>query len=388
MSQEEYDEVKLIFTLDNQEENVIKCHIKEKLINMFDLYCQIKRLKLDSVFLFYDNKCIENYNETLDNLLNKSNKLVKEAKFLVINKSNSKNVEYNNKNDFNKNNNNIDYSNKSLNMQDKKENKNNIAPPLEIQMIIISESNQEIKSLFSCEICENPINNGDILLCKNCFRNKIINESYYSYLSSLNKQRPPEDIIFANVNVTNNKGEKINFTLDKAIIEYNKLFPGLNFDRKNIILELKKKICIYCTKELKNNQFIELPCKCRICTIEHLNNYISFYKSYEISFTCRCKVTYNSYMMFQLGILKQLNNNNLIMIRNYFQKTLNTCCCICAKSSNIAGKSNTIICLEDQENNIFLHQLVHFFCGNCCRKFQNSEFNCHICHMKHFWNSN
>ena len=243
MSEEEYNEVKLIFILDNQEENVIKCHIKEKLINMFDLYCQIKHLKLDSVFLFYDNKCIENYNETLDNLLNKSNKSVKEAKFLVINKSKAKNAGYSNINDFNKDNKNIDNSNKLLsknnnnrqfknvnhnsriddyfntniiNMQDKKENKNYMAAPLEIQMITPSENNQEINSQFSCEICEDPINNADILLCKNCFKNKIINESYLSYLSSLSTKRPPEDVIFANLNVTNNKGEKINFNLDKA----------------------------------------------------------------------------------------------------------------------------------------------------------------------------
>ena len=170
--------------------------------------------------------------------------------------------------------------------------------------------------------------------------------------------------------------------------EYNKLFPGVNLDRKSIVLELKKKICVCCADEIKNNSFIELPCRCRICSVEHLNNYLSFYKNYEMPFTCKCKINYYPDMMFQLGIIKLLNNSNLTMIRNYFQKRLNSCCCICAKSSNIAGKSNTIICLENQENNIFLHQLVHFFCGNCCRKFQNSEFNCHICHMKHFWNSN
>ena len=93
-------------------------------------------------------------------------------------------------------------------------------------------------------------------------------------------------------------------------------------------------------------------------------------------------------MMFELALIKQLNKNNFIIIKYYFQKKLNSCCCICAKSTNIIGRSNQIVCLENPENNNFLRQIVHLFCDNCCRKFQNSEFTCHICHMKHFWNSN
>ena len=112
------------------------------------------------------------------------------------------------------------------------------------------------------------------------------------------------------------------------------------------------------------------------------------YKNYALSFKCKCKITYNTEMMFKLGLLKYLNNNNHNKIKYYFSKILNSCCCICSKSSNLAGRSNTIVCLENPENNNFLHQIIHIFCDNCCRKFQNSEFNCQICHMKHFWNSN
>ena len=320
------------------------------------------------------------------------NTKVIESKHLNNNNNNNNNIIYN----MNNNTNNFSNSNNNY-IQSQRNNTNNI-PSQKVQEIGLktpgnepaksSNNNTAPKLSFICTNCKNPINNQNIPLCQNCFKNEIINECYFSYLSVLSQTRPPEEAIFANINLMDIKKQKINLRLDNAINEYNKLFPGLNLDRKNIVLELKKKICIYCTNEVKNNSFIELPCKCRICNIEHLNYYLSFYKNYVISFTCRCKVTYNSNMMFHLGTIKLLNNNNLIMIRNYFQKRLNSCCCICAKSSNIAGKSNTIICLEDQENNIFLHQLVHFFCGNCCRKFQNSEFNCHICHMKHFWNSN
>ena len=319
---------------------------------------------------------------------------------IKVSESNHSNNNNNSNNNiiYNMNNNTNNFSNANNNyIQSQKNNTNNIPPKKVPEIGLKTPGNESAKSSNNntvpklsliCTNCKNPINNQNIPLCKNCFKNEIINESYFSYLSVLNQKRPPEEAIFANINLMNIKKQKINLNLDNAINEYNKLFPGVNLDRKSIVLELKKKICIYCTNEIKNNSFIELPCKCRICSVEHLNNYLSFYKKYEMPFTCRCKINYYPNMMFQLGIIKLLNNSNLTMIRNYFQKRLNSCCCICAKSSNIAGKSNTIICLENQENNIFLHQLVHFFCGNCCRKFQNSEFNCHICHMKHFWNSN
>ena len=244
------------------------------------------------------------------------------------------------------------------------------------------------KQNYICIKCKVPINNGNIPLCKNCFKNEIINECYFSYLSVINQKRAPEETIFANINLVNIKSEKVILNLDNALIIFNNLFPGSNFGRRSIVFELKKKICIYCSNEVNNDSFIELPCKCRICSKEHLNNYFTLYNNYTISFTCRCKMTYNTDMMFKLGLNKQLNEKNHILIRNYFQRKLNFCCCICSKSTNLVGRSNTIVCLENPENNSFIREIVHIFCDNCCRKFQNSEFNCQICHMKHFWNSN
>ena len=317
-----------------------------------------------------------------------------ESKNLPNNNSNNiiNNINNNSNNFPNPNNNNI--------KQNQKNNINNNMPPKKVEEIgLKTPGNEPLRSPnnninannkpnYICIKCKNPINNAIIPLCKNCFKNEIINECYFSYLSVLNQPKRPEEAIFANLNLINIKNEKINLNLDNALIRYNNLFPGLNFDRNSIVLELKKKICIYCTNEVKNNVFIELPCKCRICSVEHLNNYFSFYKDYLKPFTCRCKTTYNANMMFELALIKQLNKNNFIIIKYYFQKKLNSCCCICAKSTKLIGRSNQIVCLENPENYNFLRQIVHLFCDNCCRKFQNSEFTCHICHMKHFWNSN
>ena len=317
MSEDKYEEIKLIFNLESQEENVIKCHINEKLINMFDLYCQIKNLKIDSVFLLYNGIVIENYNVTLDKLLDSASKSVGEAKILVIEKSkslisnnskmndscndkknidisnkiisNNKNQQFENVNsnniiyNMNNNSNNFPHSNNNNINQNQKNNIDNNMPPKKVGEIgLKSPGNEPLRSTnnnannkpnFICIKCKNPINNAIIPLCKNCFKNEIITECYFSYLSVLNQPKRPEEAIFANLNLINIKNEKINLNLDNALIRYNNLFRGLNFDRKNIVLELKKKICIYCTNEVKNNAFIELPCKCRICSVEHLNNY-------------------------------------------------------------------------------------------------------------------
>ena len=89
MSEEEYNEIKLLFILDNQEENVIKCHIKDRLINMLEVYCQIKNIKIDSIYILYNGECIHNYNITLDKLANKDSKQVGQMILLVNHKPNS-----------------------------------------------------------------------------------------------------------------------------------------------------------------------------------------------------------------------------------------------------------------------------------------------------------
>ena len=92
-------------------------------------------------------------------------------------------------------------------------------------------------------------------------------------------------------------------------------------------------------------------------------------------------------MMMELIHLRGLNRDIQARIKYFFQKKLDSCCCICGKSSNIVGQSNTLISLENSYYNNFIHSLLHNFCRNCI-KYQNTEFFCQICQIKHFWNSN
>ena len=89
MKKEESDYIKLTFILDNQQKTVIKCHIKEKLLYMFEVFCKIEKINLDSVFLLYNGNNITNLDLTIDELANKISKRDNEVKILVCHRRNS-----------------------------------------------------------------------------------------------------------------------------------------------------------------------------------------------------------------------------------------------------------------------------------------------------------
>ena len=66
------EEITLNF-LYNQEKETIHCHIKEKIENMFEVFCKIKQIDLNSVYFLYDDKQIENKEQTFEQLGKKTN---------------------------------------------------------------------------------------------------------------------------------------------------------------------------------------------------------------------------------------------------------------------------------------------------------------------------
>ena len=239
-----------------------------------------------------------------------------------------------------------------------------------------------------CKNCKKPMKYINITLCQNCFKAEIINEAYSCYIKIIQVQENALKSIYANICLTNLKNEKINLNLDNALSLYNKNYPNEDLNKEKIILELKKRVCIGCFEDIQNKKdTVELPCKCRVCRI-HLNEYFSYYINSLAEFECSCRIKYNRNLMFKLGSIKGLSTANMIKFRNYFQYKLNKCCCICAKSSNMQCQTNQMINLNDNDSSFFLQNLIHTFCGDCWRKYRNTEFNCQICQMKHFWNSN
>ena len=129
----------------------------------------------------------------------------------------------------------------------------------EIKISNYSKNNNNMEKItqYFCSKCKNPTNGTGVAFCKNCFINEIINECYSSFIQSFDQQDIPEKLINGNITIINFKNEKFNLNLDPALVVYNKNFPGENLNRKTIIFELKKRICIACRNDLHNKNFIE-----------------------------------------------------------------------------------------------------------------------------------
>ena len=250
----------------------------------------------------------------------------------------------------------------------------------------LKEPNKNNSNQSICKNCKSPLDNTYLPLCQNCFKNEILNEAYSSYLEYLND--PKVDFINAYFTITNSKNEKKPLTLDDALALYNYIFPNQKFGRKQIILELKKRLCIACLNDMKASifSFYELPCKCRICCLTHLNKYLSFFNDYKRGFYCRCKTYYAKHMMRELILIEGLNKDIYERIKLYFQMKLDSICCICIKTKDIRDYSHSLISRDKPEYNQFLQSLKHYLCNNCFAVNKNKKFFCQICQMNHFLN--
>ena len=114
------------------------------------------------------------------------------------------------------------------------------------------------------------------------------------------------DSINAYITINDFNNEKKTLDLNNTLILYNQYFPGKKFDRKEMILELKKRLCIACLNDIKDSSFCELPCKCNICSLTHLNNYFNFFQDFKRGFYCRCQKYYDRHMMMELILIKGL----------------------------------------------------------------------------------
>ena len=252
-------------------------------------------------------------------------------------------------------------------------------------LIELNKNNSNNSNQSKCINCKNPLNKTNLSLCKYCFKNEILNEVYSSYLDYLNTPNKKEDSINANITINDFNNEKKTLDLNNALILYNKYFPDKKFEKKEMILELKKKLCIACLNDIKTSSFCELPCKCNICCLTHLNDYLSFFRDFKGGFYCRCKKYYDNRMMRELILIKGLNKDIYERIKLYFQKKLDSICCICIKTEVIRDNSKSLISRDKPEYNQFLHSLKHYFCDNCLAVDKNKEFFCQICQMNHFY---
>ena len=247
-----------------------------------------------------------------------------------------------------------------------------------------------------CLYCKEKIVNKNIDICKKCFKSKIIDELYSSYLECLEKEKDPMKLV-GNILFKMKKNENPNtLTLNEALAIYNKSYNDDKLDRETIINEVKKKVCILCWEDLKG-EGIKLPCNCYLCNREDLNKYLRGLKQSDLNkaFYCNCSKQYNREMLYDLAVLT--NEFNLRVIREfvkYFNTLLSPVCCVCAKTDNILYYTNDLFSSNDENEKYnseryFLRNLRHQLCGECYEKIMNTKtIDCKICKKMHYFNNN
>ena len=155
------------------------------------------------------------------------------------------------------------------------------------------EKDKNNKSYTICKNCNTEIKINELNpLCKNCFKNVLI-QGYYD---SIQYEKDPITNIYLSLN---GKG----YNLEEIINLYNKSYEGRKLVYQEVLKNIKDKKCILC--HVKNT--ILLPCKCcYFC--EHLNSYFNKFEL-KNAFICPSKIKYSRKKMLKLGILIQILNN-------------------------------------------------------------------------------
>ena len=227
------------------------------------------------------------------------------------------------------------------------------------------------KSYTICKNCNTEIKINELNpLCKNCFKNVLI-QGYYD---SIQYEKDPITNIYLSLN---GKG----YNLEEIINLYNKSYEGRKLVYQEVLKNIKDKKCILC--HVKNT--ILLPCKCcYFC--EHLNSYFNKFEL-KNAFICPSKIKYSRKKMLKLGILIQnLNNwkNDKMSIIKYFERRLLSNCCHCG--ANLDSEKFIIKVYDSKKNEDttkFLSKINHYLCQNCLKANIEKEFNCKICQIPH-----
>jgi len=214
-----------------------------------------------------------------------------------------------------------------------------------------------------CNMCLKKFESRDYY-CELCIRQRMF-DALYEYLQNPDNQVDEKD-----------------FILDKYISRNNKNYKA-KMKREEILKNIKdKNLCLFEKEHQKYQQ--NLPCDCHIC-----NYLIEYMKKYEFrtSFRCKCLKKYNRVDMIYLELLfEEINKNISKSIIKYFNKRLDSLCCICGNRLN---KTDNIIKYNmslpnDKNYNLenFINKNKHFICDNC-NKNKPSNFHCRICDINH-----
>jgi len=274
-------------------------------------------------------------------------------------------------------------SNQSNNIEEINLNSKTETSELKADKTLKDYETSKIEKDHKCMICDKIIvNNKNIDICKNCLKAQIYDQTYNLYLADISLASVSTKINVEQLELDLKKNEKKKkYLLPSAIKKYNEIFKDENLIQEQIINDIKKKICVCCAEEIKDES-LELPCKCVLSSEDHLNEYLN--KRDLIKEQCLCSKKYEGDMLFRLGSFifdKNIDYKNKIL--NYFEEQLKGNCCICGKRYDITLEDVNYLTDTDNNYNEFLSNLNHNFCNDCYLLYTGKDFKCSICQVDH-----
>ena len=240
-------------------------------------------------------------------------------------------------------------------------------------------------------------------ICYECLKNEILNQIYPNYISYIQEAMINSFDKAFKSNFTNFLKNEINvfeqyISIEYAIkVLYNKNKENSTEAKKieSIFREIKSRFCIYCSKEIINENYI-IQCGCNFCCLEHIKKYFHLKNSIKgiSNYVCMCSYDYSNIDIYNLGLF--FAKNRLFSLKldviELLNKNLSKQCCFCSISLDLDALRRIKYkdLEENKKNNAILTdytQLRHFICNICFQTycFQNEIFFCTICNKNHIY---
>ena len=318
------------------------------------------------------------------NIVNNNNK--------NINDNFMSNINIDNNNDYNFNNNN------------KIVNHNNIDNYYIDNNIIINDNQNKIYNA-QCPQCSERYNNEDNIfgICNKCLC-KVLKSSLHSAFIEFLKEI---------TNLVNSKEKFKDLLLQKKCTISNQdnisLYDAISMSKFNfneLFFSVRNNMCLFCGKLIDEGgeYCLELPCRCKICCIDHLLRFIQIIKKrmellmnnpvyfkYINLLTCFCGFVYNTKNI--LYMIKELEKKELYeekeIYQNYLSYFWNWRCFLCKNNFEIRKEFCKVSfeCKNINKNLLIPNQeFKHLVCDECLCKHlvhNRTKIFCNICELEH-----
>ena len=283
-----------------------------------------------------------------------------------------------------------------------------ISPKKNEKKIENRKSKNYINDNNKCQICsiEYDLNNQKEQIsniCYECLKNEILNQIYPNYISYIQETMINSFDKAFKSNFTNFLKNKINVLEQYISIEYsikdlyikNKENSTEAKEIESIFREIKSRFCIYCSKEIKIENFI-IPCGCNFCCLDHIKKYFHLKNNIKniSNYVCMCSYDYSNIDIYNLGLF--FSKNRLFSLKmdviDLLNNNLSKQCCFCSISLDIdiIRRIKYKDLEENKKNNLILAdctQLKHYICNICSQVycFQTETFFCTLCNKNHIY---